>query len=107
MGSQPLNLQNTGGTRHGCRNGAKPGCKRHNAGAKGRDAGSRSRIKPLAPMGTCIGANGWILLQRPGWRLACSRFPSHPMAYSRVRNAAEIHVYSSEILTHHVRLSEE
>ena len=30
-------------------------------GAKAGDAGFRSRIKPLAPMGTCIGANKPLL----------------------------------------------
>ena len=55
----PVNLQNTGRTRHGCRNSAKPGCKRHNAGAKGRDAGSRSRIQAVSADGQVpIGANG-------------------------------------------------
>ena len=56
--SIPGNLQATGGLDMDVGTVQKPGCKRHNAGAKGRDAGSRSRIKPLAPMGTCIGANG-------------------------------------------------
>ena len=68
--------------------------------------------KPLAPMGTCIGANGWILLRSASppalgvYSRALFLFGHPSMAYSRVRNA-EIHVYSSEILTHHVRLSEE
>ena len=56
--SAAQSLQNAVCHRHGCRKSAKPGCKRHNAGAKGRDAGFRSRIKPLAPMQVPIGANG-------------------------------------------------
>ena len=76
--------------RHGCRNGAKPGCKRHNAGAKGRDAGSRSRIKPLAPMQVPIGANGWFCCASPpGINVLRPTVFRHPSIFadSRVRNA--------------------
>ena len=44
----------------GCRNSAKPG-KTSGAGTPVPAAES----KPLAPMGTCIGANGLILLREP------------------------------------------
>ena len=35
--------------RHGCRNSAKPGCKRHNAGAKAGTPVPAAESKPLAP----------------------------------------------------------
>ena len=85
--------------RHGCRNGAKPGCKRHNAGAKGRDAGSRSRIQAVSAVQVPIGANGWILLREPASDPGMQRCTAagessmfggnHPpyFADSRVRNA--------------------
>ena len=47
------------------RNSAKPGCKRHNAGAKAGTPVPAAESKPLAPMGTCIGANGGFCCWEP------------------------------------------
>ena len=45
--------------------------------------------KPLAPMGTCIGANGLILLRNRRPRL----LPRHCDVYSRALHRSDIHVY--------------
>ena len=45
--------------------------------------------KPLAPMGTCIGANGLILLREP----ASLPLPRHCDVYSRALHCSDIHVY--------------
>ena len=67
-----------GRDRHGCRNKCR-----------GVDGVPRSRIWPLAPMGTCIGANGLILLREP----ASLPLPRHCDVYSRALHRSDIHVY--------------
>ena len=69
----------------GCRNSAKPGCQCRGAGTPVPAAES----KPLAPMGTCIGANGLILLRN---RRPCL-LPRHCDVYSRALHCSDIHVY--------------
>ena len=68
--------------------GTKPGCKRQCRGKGGRRFPA-AESKPLAPMGTCIGANGLILLREP----ASLPLPRHCDVYSRALHCSDIHVY--------------